>query len=1415
MKYYLLILFCLSYSIGLAQLSEDFSDGDFTSNPTWQGSNSGRDFEISDQRLRSNSSTAGSSFYLSTENSLAMSATWEFWVKLQFNTSNANYIDVYLISDQADLQSPSIQGYFVRIGNTDDEISLYKRAGIAASAVKIIDGSDNTVKSSNSIIKVRICRDENGLFSLERQIVNSDTAYYTEGSITDLSYTTSSHFGIYIQQSTASFHKKHFFDDLHIKAIEIDSIPPQLVSASSVDSNTVEISFNEPMDTVSATDTNNFSLNDSLHKPDSVLISSDPSKFLLKFTQNLSTGLYQITANNVKDLQGNVISEHNTVTFNYTSPYRAKRGDLIINEIFPDPSPAIQLPDAEFVELFNKSGENTSLKGWILADRTTQATIGDVNMAPGTFLILCARSDTSDFISYGNLNGISPWPALNNAGEMIRLLSPDSLVIDSLDYSDLWYRSFVKKQGGWSLERIDPESICGGLFNWSASIDTSGGTPGKQNSIHISGYDLLTLKADSLKQTSDSTLQLYFNKHLDRSTVLTENFILNPVLTPAKIIADLDFKIITLNYSQLFKDDTEYTLSLSSLSDCSGKTPAADTLLRFRTPKRSTPPPPPPERIDTARIFITEIFADPSPEVGLPLVEFIEIFNPGKDTVDLDKWYIHDPATKAVIRNRKIVPKEYLILCPAADTLQYQRFGKTIPINPWPALNNNADQIVLNSFKGRTVDSLDYSDSWYRSFVKKQGGWSLERIDPESICGGLFNWSASIDTSGGTPGKQNSIHISGYDLLTLKADSLKQTSDSTLQLYFNKHLDRSTVLTENFILNPVLTPAKIIADLDFKIITLNYSQLFKDDTEYTLSLSSLSDCSGKTPAADTLLRFRTPKRSTPPPPPPERIDTARIFITEIFADPSPEVGLPLVEFIEIFNPGKDTVDLDKWYIHDPATKAVIRNRKIVPKEYLILCPAADTLQYQRFGKTIPINPWPALNNNADQIVLNSFKGRTVDSLDYSDSWYKDDLKKNGGYSLEMIDIESICTGSQNWQASTDSTGGTPGRQNSVYGIPSINESLKLSNAILSDSISLLLSFNKSIERTSALNPENYILNNNMGSPASVSVGDNGFNNLILKYANPLPRGINYKISVKNLRDCKGGEIDPDFNYKEFILTPKIKKGNLLISEILFNPRAGGSDFVEIYNDTDQALDLSELSLASALKDSPRALSKKQLLIMAGQYLAVSDNTDYIRNEYSSGGVENFLQLPSLPAFNDDKGTVLLISKGDTIDRFDYTEKMHFALLKQFEGVSLERNSFSRDANERGNFSSATAASGYATPGLKNSRHAEIPDSNESFSLVSPTFSPDNDGFEDLLVLYYQFPNAGMIANISIYNNNGLLVKKISKNYTLDSNGVLTWDGLNELNSMSAIGIYIVYAEIFDLNGKLIRYRAPFVLAKKF
>src|SRR6187401_2657704 len=120
-----------------AQFADDFSDGDFASDPLWLGSDS--KFVVDSARLRLKATPATDMAYLATASRSINDATWEFLVRLDFNPSASNFARIYLVSDQSDL-SKSLNGYFVQLGNTTDDVSLYRQTG--ATITRIIDGVD-------------------------------------------------------------------------------------------------------------------------------------------------------------------------------------------------------------------------------------------------------------------------------------------------------------------------------------------------------------------------------------------------------------------------------------------------------------------------------------------------------------------------------------------------------------------------------------------------------------------------------------------------------------------------------------------------------------------------------------------------------------------------------------------------------------------------------------------------------------------------------------------------------------------------------------------------------------------------------------------------------------------------------------------------------------------------------------------------------------------------------------------------------------------------------------------------------------------------------------------------------------------------------------------------------------------------
>src|SRR5690606_10779170 len=273
-------------------------------------------------------------------------------------------------------------------------------------------------------------------------------------------------FGVYIQQSTTSFHQKHFFDNFLIK--EIDTEAPEILSIKA-DKHKLTVIFDKNIDLSEVNLSGNFLL---IPQHSQIVNTIIESKTLtLEYETEFETGDYYFTALKIKDAFGNFNPTPLSINYSYTKPYAAKPNDIVINEIFADPSPQVDLPTSEFIELYNTTNERIALKGFKYSDATSTYTFGDEYILPHEFLILCSKNDTTEYKKYGRVTGISPWPSLNNDKDVPTLSNEKGIIIHRDAYFDTWYKEPVMKNGGYSLELIDPASSCIQSQDVMASID--------------------------------------------------------------------------------------------------------------------------------------------------------------------------------------------------------------------------------------------------------------------------------------------------------------------------------------------------------------------------------------------------------------------------------------------------------------------------------------------------------------------------------------------------------------------------------------------------------------------------------------------------------------------------------------------------------------------------------------------------------------------------------------------------------------------------------------------------------------------------------------------------------------------------------------------------------------------------------
>jgi flagellar hook assembly protein FlgD len=84
---------------------------------------------------------------------------------------------------------------------------------------------------------------------------------------------------------------------------------------------------------------------------------------------------------------------------------------------------------------------------------------------------------------------------------------------------------------------------------------------------------------------------------------------------------------------------------------------------------------------------------------------------------------------------------------------------------------------------------------------------------------------------------------------------------------------------------------------------------------------------------------------------------------------------------------------------------------------------------------------------------------------------------------------------------------------------------------------------------------------------------------------------------------------------------------------------------------------------------------------------------------------------------------------------------------------------------------------------------------------SKRISPDNDGYQDLLVIDMKFAGNGNVVTITVFNETGGFVKKLAGNLLAGTNASVTWDGTADDGSLVNPGIYIFLISVFDDTGK--------------
>ncbi len=913
--------------------------------------------------------------------------------------------------------------------------------------------------------------------------------------------------------------------------------------------------------------------------------------------------------------------------------------------------------------------------------------------------------------------------------------------------------------------------------------------------------DLAPPIAEKAQPSSENTLVVHFNEAIDASTAENvSNYSLSEGFgEPESATVDSEIpNIVTLLFSNDFENHQTYTLTISNVEDLSGNSMNLSQL-SFEYLKPYSP--------GVYQVVINEIMADVNPEPNeLPAYDYVELYNRSENMMDLSGARLtFGSHQKLLPPDTYIQPHSYLILTDDNSQLEAEHISyfTTFPVN-------TQTRMTLSDMSGKLIHTVDYKKEWYDDETKENGGWSLEIIDPENPCGCDENWTASLDVKGGTPGATNSANATNPDNSPPKISYIEILNDSSLRVLFSESMDSTSLSQTSYywLDESTLHPDELLLKYpDYKSVTLSFSpNTFTEDHIFTLHISpEASDCSGN--------HLETPYHSFANYEP----VYGDLIIQEIMADVNPEPReLPPVEYMEIYNRSSYPIDLADLMIKLGDKRIVFeKGRAINAEGYLVV---AENYPGLNANNELLLVPNLGITNGHDQITILSKKGRIIHFAEFEKSWYDDEIKAEGGWSLEMIDNDNYCSGNDNWTASIDAAGGTPGLENSVK---TVNEDLTPPDLLrlgIINTHTIRLYFTERMDSTTIIHPEYYNIAPNPGQIVLTDPVEPSFEAVELTFDNPVQSDIVYAITASNaLKDCMGNGLlvskPLEFSYPVLPDT-----GDLVINEILFNPKNDGVDFLELYNVSSHAIDISSLYVklldpVSGEIKKETALASEKLIFIQNNYLVLTESPEILISQYPKAQGQNLLQVEDLPDFPNQSGRVVMADiQNKTLDDITYSDDMHFPLLNNTEGVSLERVDASKSSSDTDNWHSASETENFATPGYRNSQNAGKTGKSSELSISPKIITPNNDGNNDQLLIDYQFDKAGYSANMFVYDAKGREMIRLCSNKQLGTSGRLFWDGMDADKKLVQTGYYILYIEVFDMKGNLHHYKKTFVVA---
>jgi hypothetical protein len=539
-----------------------------------------------------------------------------------------------------------------------------------------------------------------------------------------------------------------------------------------------------------------------------------------------------------------------------------------------------------------------------------------------------------------------------------------------------------------------------------------------------------------------------------------------------------------------------------------------------------------------------------------------------------------------------------------------------------------------------------------------------------------------------------------------------------------------------------------------------------------------------------------------------------VLITEIMADPAPAVGLPEAEYVELYNSADHPITIFGWKLVTNSREAIIPEAVLNAGSYLLVC---DEGYYNGFDSSInfiALPDMPALSNTGATLRLQDRSGKLIHAVQYSDNWYADDQKNDGGWSLEMIDPIDPCAGKTNWKASVDYRGGTPGKQNSVYNPELANHAPELWRAAITDIGSVMLFFSEPLDSARLSNTDYYSVDHSFGNPNWISASWPIADKVELFFDKEFDRGTTYELSLtSDICDCSGIRLGPGES-KEYEMPLEPDSADIVINEVMFNPETDRQEFIELYNRSGKTIDLKDFILG--VGDDPetvKIITDEYWPMAPATYAVIANDYSGIDNTDRFDKAERIVLMDIMPMLsNEGKYLFILDKRNRMIDVARYLPDEHHEIVVDTKGVSLERGVPERSGLDPENWHSASSDAGFMTPAAPNSQWNREEKQVEVI-LSTETLTPNADGIDDIVTIFYHMDKNEYMARILVFDAEGRMQNTLSNGSLLGIEGCYTFDGRGADGNILPTGYYIVFFEACHTDGDRHVVKKAFVVAR--